>query len=219
MGVDGRDHEFAGATSTASLFVLFADEVAPRDKAMKRGFTVPGKDVKVQEVALAQLLAAGTLWSMREQGLVSLAVVAEERKSLFGRTKTSTVVRVERTGKEAPGIDGLAAKMVPAEGTSAWRVAASLVGQKSQHPGAQLVSRMILLAAEEGVVESQVGKWTSAKAHPPSPERLAALKPVFAEVRDGWLMFQEREPELAKALLAECKSGIDTMLSESTSSV
>jgi hypothetical protein len=218
VGAEGRDDDFAGATSTASLFLLFADQVVPKDKAMTRGFQVPGTDVKVQLVALARLLAAATLWSMRERGLVSVDLVHEERKGLFGKKKTSTVVRVERSGKEGRGIDGLVTRMVPDEGTTAWRVTASLVGQKSQQPGAQLLSRLIVLAGEEGVVEAEVNKWTSTKAHPPSTERVAELEPVFAEVRDAWQRFQEGEPELAAALLAECKTGIDTMTS-STSSV
>ena len=218
-----------GDASPVYLLILFADELVPRDKAMTRGFKVPGKGVKVQVEPLAQLLAARAFWSAREHGLISLGLVHEERKSLVRKkTKTTTILRVERTDEtdKAFGTElltkvdmatALVAKLVPPDGAPAYEVAASLVGKESDNPNVKLLGQFLRFSATEGVLEIKGRPLMEPfvevlpTVHEPAPERLAALEPAIAEMRHAWTMFKDRERELYDALLAECKRGIDSM--------
>ena len=99
-----------GATeaSAASVFLLFADRLVPKKKAWIRGAQVPGKKTKVQMGRVARLLVVSSLWSMREQGVLTLTLDQEALGGLSG-TKPKTVVRVEPTGKEEPASSGTSA--------------------------------------------------------------------------------------------------------------
>lgn len=198
------------APSKASLVLLFADQIVPAKTAVTRGVQVPGKEAKVQMAALARLLMACSLWSMREQGVVSVDLRQEERKGLL-RKKTISAVHVEPTGKQAVGVERTVHALIPDQGATALAVTKKLVARSSAIPAADVIKWFTKLAEIEGLVAVDEG-FMKDKVHP-VPERVAGLEPAFAELRNAWTTFQGREPDLCNALLDECKRGIDSMTS------
>ena len=142
----------ATAASAASVFLLFADRLVPKKKVTTRGVQVPGKKTKVQMGPLARLLVACSLWSMREQGVLTLTLAREALGGLSG-TKPVSVVRVEPTGKEATSIERDVCGLIPAEGTTARAITSALVGGSSEVPEWDVIRWFIISAAEEGFVD------------------------------------------------------------------
>ena len=194
----------ATAASAASVFLLFADRLVPKKKVTTRGAQVPGKKTKVQMGPLARLLVACSLWSMREQGVLTLTL-AEESLGLSG-TKPKAVVRVEPTGKEATSIERDVCALIPAE-TTAHAVASALVGRGSEVPEWDVIRWFIICASAEGFVDVDFSLFKTGVR--PVAERAADAEVAFSAFGEAWTTFQEREPDLCKVLFDDCKLGID----------
>jgi hypothetical protein len=80
----------------STLLYLFADRVAPKDKALTVGVEVPCKDFKVQKKPLAASMFGAAFFGLRDRGLMSLELV--QKKVLLVKTRK---VVAKRLGDES----------------------------------------------------------------------------------------------------------------------
>lgn len=202
---------------SAALYVA-ADAVAPKDKKLSMGVAVPGRDVSVDLKSLSAILAAAALWSLRESGAATVEV--EQKKGLLG-TKQRVAVRPgngggPRSANEAAMLHWLDQKDPYARGlVHRW------LQRESANPWGNVVAAFELELAEQGVLRPEEANGVKGKlgafAHgrpkmTAVPEAVAAARPEADAVVARWQAFHAAEPELAEALVKECRAGIDNRL-------
>jgi hypothetical protein len=199
--VPASDSHAEQAQPTPSLITyLFADRVvAPKRRAffplpfpIGEGSTrVPGLTPRIPRLQLAERLSAIAFWSLREQGVVALAIVTP-----VGIRRRGPAATVERL--RAPGGVGLEAWIVGRRSDPAPRRVAEVA------PGWSVCFRACRReGAERGLLRRDGLRWEVA-----DPERVAALKPRFADLIARWERFSSDEPELHDALLRGCRRAL-----------
>jgi hypothetical protein len=179
---------------------LFADRmVPPKRRALfplpfpiGGGATrVPGLMPRIPRLQLAEVLCAIAFWSLREQGVVALAVVTP-----VGIRRRGTAATVERL--QAPGGVGLEARIVGARRDPAPRRVAEVA------PGWPDCFRLCRReGAEAGLLHRAGFRWEVA-----DPERVAGLERQFADIAARWERFSADEPELHDALVRGCRRAL-----------
>jgi hypothetical protein len=152
---------------------------------------VPGLTLRIPRLQLAERLSAIAFWSLREQGVVALAVVTP-----VGIRRRETAATVERL--RAPASAGLEAGIVGGRGDPAPRRVSEVA------PGWSDCFRACRReGAEMGLLRRADFRWQVA-----DPERVAALEPQFADVVARWEQFRRDEPELHDALVRGCRRAL-----------
>lgn len=203
--------------SNEALLYLGADGVAPRDKKLSMGLAVPGRDVSVDLKTLSGVLLAAAVWSLRESGAATVAI--EAKKGLFG-TKSRVAVR---PGNGHPASDLQKGLLASLSDKDPW--AKDLVyrwmGDESMNPWrtaitpieAELVQAGLLTPEDPKGFKGKLGAF--AKGGISMIPNAAAIGGVSGEVAAAvqrWQAFTANEPDLAQALVKECRDGIDNRM-------
>jgi hypothetical protein len=202
-------------SAPAALYVA-AEAVAPKAGKLSYGIDVPGKDgTSVDLKALSGVLAAAALWSLRENGAADIAF--EEKKGMFG-AKTRVAVRPRggvqppypleaellRAAADKPYAKDAVHRWLRTEHDNPWGVVASAVeGELVQAGVLQPVApqgRLGKLGALAGKRQKMAGV----------TDALVAIHPEVSALVQRWFAFNQAEPQLAQALLKECRDGIDS---------
>lgn len=204
-------------SAPAALYVA-AEAVAPKAGRLSYGIDVPGKDgTSVDLKTLSGVLAAAALWSLRENGAADIAF--EEKKGMFG-TKTRVAVR-PRGGAQPPG--QLEAELLQAsekspyakdavhrwlrtESDNPWGVVASAVEGELVQAG---VLTPVAPQGKLGKLGALAGKRQKMAGN---TDALVAIHPEVSAVVQRWFAFNQAEPQLAQALVKECRDAIDSRL-------
>jgi hypothetical protein len=203
--------------STTALLYLGADGVAPKDKKLSLGLAVPCRDVSVDLKTLSGVLVASALWSLRESGAAQVGI--EAKKGLFG-SKSRVAVRpgsghpssdlekalLASLDQKDPYARGLVYRWLGTESMSPWRMAVAPVE-------AELVQAGMLTPEDPKGLGGRLG--ALAKGGVTMTGNAAAIAGVQGEVNAAvarWQAFTANEPELAQALVKECRDGIDNRM-------
>ncbi|HWL35105.1 MAG TPA: hypothetical protein VNQ77_02830 [Frankiaceae bacterium] len=204
-------------SAPAALYVA-AEAVAPKAGKLSYGIDVPGKDgTSVDLKTLSGVLAAAALWSLRENGAAEIAF--EEKKGMLG-TKTRVAVR-PRGGVQPPS--AIEAELLQAaadkpyakdavhrwlrtEHDNPWGVVASVVEGELVQAG---VLQPVAPQGKLGKLGALAGKRQKMAGN---TEALVAIHPEVSAVVQRWFAFNQAEPQLAQALVKECRDAIDSRL-------
>ena len=197
----------------STLFYLFADRVAPKDKVTTEGLEVPCRGVKVQKKALVATAFAAAFVHLRDQGLIGLEL--QQKKVLFVKTRKVVVTRVgeaTRPGLEGAVLEGLGPKAT----ATVDEVIRRWFGGDEFSPFDHVLDAIAAEALDAGCFEhpeteggGRVRKLLARSVTVPVCERIAALEPDFQTFHSRWSVFQSSEPDLHDELIEECEKAID----------
>lgn len=201
------------ALTPSALMYLFGDRFAPRGNALTQDVPVPCKEVKVQMKKLATAQFAAAFWSLREQGLVALALYQKK-----GFLRTSTRVRVRSLNvAERPGLEGAVLSALPSGGEDTLQdVVYRWYGSDRLNPWQMALEVAIEESVAHGYVErASVGLGGAVmnllsfgKHLTPRCERIVALEGEANNLSSRWESFRASEADLYKTLLDECTDAI-----------
>lgn len=200
--------------TASTLTYLFADRIAPKDKAMTQGAKVPCTEVKVQKKALAQTMFAVAFMRLRDQGQITLDI--EEKGFLFFKWKKT---KLRRTGSEGrPGLEG-AVMETASEEDGVRQVVWRWFGQDMRDPWRHVINQAIAEAGAMGYlkeVDAQRGKVAGfllgKTDFQPDCDRIASLEGQFEEFAARWREFQQAEPQVYDEVMTECSKAIASRL-------
>ncbi len=204
--------------SPSAALYLGADAIAPKDKKLSAGVEVPGRGVSVDLKSLSAILTASALWSLRLSGAVQIQF--EQKKGLLG-TKTRVAVRpgpggqprshveaglLQSITEKDPYVKGIVARWLQQDSSNPW---GNVVGAFEQ----ELVQGGVLQPQEPQNLMGKVAVFAGGRVKMAGiPQALAATRPEVDAAIGGWHHFHQSEPQLAQALVKECRDGIDSRL-------
>jgi len=200
----------------ATLLYLFADRVVQKDSILTGGTPVPCKENKVATNPLAFTQFAFAFWNLREQGVISLTV-GPKKGLIFKRTPVlARQVRAASSGWLEGEILRMLAAMPP--DSSVRDIIYNWFGSDSSWPHKIVVGYAAEEAAAlgfgtrgEGGVKSAIkGMFTGKVDFIPNCARIATVEPHAIQLFARWQQFLANEAALYQALIAECKSAIDS---------
>jgi hypothetical protein len=201
-----------GTPSVPVIFYLFADRIVPRHPLLVEGTPVPCTEVRVQKGALAVRLLSSAFWSLRQQGVIEIAI-AESRpaRRMLRRpdVRVSPLKRAERPGLEGAVIASLEDRETVHDVICHW----SELG--STDPWHDVIAEVVKEAVGNGLireVEAAGGVLTKLLGDSVGLEpvcgRIAALEGRFQQLDSSWLEFQGREKALHDGLIGQCKRSL-----------
>ncbi|MEO9220439.1 MAG: hypothetical protein ABI251_01435 [Mycobacteriaceae bacterium] len=194
--------------STSSLAYLFADYITPLMPAGKRGQTAFASGAVVNAPDLAVRLGMVAVWGLREAGIVRLEPY--EAKKLMVKVHGVHAQLVS----EPQRYDGIENKVLTQWYHGGFAPAGEDVGKAftwiplCPSPGDVVITTAMSDAVANGFLvrvplQRSVGARLAGKpAHhlQPVPDRIDALRPRAAELRDRWVRFTQTEQYLFAAL-------------------
>jgi hypothetical protein len=207
--------------SAGGLLYLGADAFVPPHGRLSLGLDVPCRDVSVDLKTAAGTLVAAAFWALREAGAVTIGV--EQKKGLFGAKSRVAVRRAPGgtgAGANGPVETGLLAALADKDPYARDTVYRWL-GRDFGNPWGTAVGRIESELVEAGLLKPAEVSGVKGKLKAVSSGRPAvapdcgAVDAVRVDVEamvGQWQAFQHAEPDLAKALVAECRDGVDRRL-------
>ncbi len=201
--------------SAGTLCYVFADRIAPVVAGRAAHVVAPGgnPETRVDLRAVAVLVAAVTLWDMREQGLLSLTLAPEQPSG--GTRRIDVAIRPgpgQQTAQEQVTVVAIAMDAVTVDAVlSAWVTDR----ETPVSPYAQIVglARKDLvahgLARQDDREVTLVSLFSKADGFEPDRGQLRQLEDDFGRRWTGWLDFHRNEPELAGALVTTATEVLD----------
>lgn len=194
----------------SNVIHLFGDRFAPL--ARGTGPRVYGRTdttVAVDRQQLATTLIAGSVWGLRESGLVRLEQRQEKKLGLIKikRTHMWPVGDGPARGDLERRVLDLIRGFAGESGLTEYNLVRRLVPTTGE-PYGWVVGVVMTDAVEQGYVTRITDAHGKLTGFEPVHEKLAALEPAASDVALRWKAFGESEPEMVKPL----RSHIDTAL-------
>jgi hypothetical protein len=199
----------------STLIYLFADRVvetiAPARWFLK-GTRVPCKDVEVRTDRLACLLLASAFWTLREQGLIQLAVITKKRW-IFDTVQVE-VVPLNQAARS--GLEQLLVDSITREGDSVAGVIRRAFAESVTDPWTDVVKEAVRDAIASGYVEDVGARSDVYNSGPAQGQRelrpkcgeIANLESQFEGFAALWERFRSSEPALYEQLLRNCENAV-----------
>jgi hypothetical protein len=208
----------------STLLYLFADRVVQKDSILTGGTPVPCKEIKVATNSLAVTQFAFAFWSLRDQGVIGLAI--GPKKGLIFK-KTPVLVRQLRPAGSG-GLEGEILRMLSSmpPDASVRDIIYQWFGSDSSWPHKIVISwaageaiALGLGTKGEGGIKSAIKGMFSGKIDfVPNCSQIAPLEPHANQLFARWQQFQANEAALYQTLIAECKSAIDSRVERQNTS-
>jgi hypothetical protein len=196
---------------------LSADRLVPHDTAFTAGTDIPCRNKKVKTNHLAVFLLAFTIWNLKKKGHIDFRLVKKKSFFLF----QSTVMVVEKLrdlpdegNLESMVLDGITAKEIELQ-----KLIHDILKEDSPWPHKVIINTVIhnTVSLGLGTVDQvknsvkQFFKDLSGNVNfVPHCENILSLQPAFDQLAEQWEQFSTETPELSKALISNCRSGINS---------